>query len=291
MNEDEKNNELVIPDDELLEANEETEQIETDASEGIEGSEQNGQEEQVEHEKQEEQKTYTHEELEYIIGTRLSREKAKTERERAKEMAKYDRLESMMKTALNANDIDDVIAKAQEFYKEQGISIPEGKSSALSERDEIVLAQSDAKDIIAIGKEEMEAEVNRIASIPQEERSLRDKTVFNEICEKLVSMKDEESLKMKGYDTKILESKDFRSFRGQFNLNTPITQVYEMYKAVKGNKPIQPKSPGSAKTSSTNNEIKEYYTPEEARNFTDKDLDNPKLMAVLERSMQQWEKR
>ena len=52
----------------------------------------------------------------------------------------------------------------------------------------------------------------------------------------------------------------------------------------------QPKSPGSAKTNNSNNEIKEYYTPEEARKFSESDLDNPKLMKALEKSMQLWSK-
>ena len=103
-------------------------------------------------------------------------------------------------------------------------------------------------------------------------------------------MKDVDNLKAKGYDTKILNDKDFSSFRNQFNLNTEVSKIYEMYQKVNGTKPTQPKSPGSAKTTQSNNEIKEYYTPEEVRNFTEEDLDNPKLMAVIEKSMQLWSK-
>jgi len=46
---------------------------------------------------------------------------------------------------------------------------------------------------------------------------------------------------------------------------------------------------GSAKTTVTNNEVKEFYTPEEARKFTEEDfIKNPKLEEVIERSMQLW---
>ena len=154
----------------------------------------------------------------------------------------------------------------------------------------MVLAKADASDIIKLGKTEMEAEANRIASIPEKERSLRDKTIFNDVCRELIKMKDVDNLKAKGYDTKILEDKDFSSFRNQFNFNTEVSKIYEMYQKVNGSKPTQPKSPGSAKTTNSSNEIKDYYTPEEVRNFTEEDLENPKLMAVVEKSMQLWGK-
>lgn len=224
------------------------------------------------------------------IEARLIRDRAKREREDAQTKSKYEELESIMKSALGVDNIDDAIAKSKEFYKEQGISIPEVASKPfLNERDEIVLAKADASDIINLGKSEMEAEANRIASIPENERTLRDRTVFNDLCQELIRINDENNLKAKGYDISVLKDKDFSSFREQFNLGIPVTQVYEMYQKV-NNRPTQPKSPGSAKTTQTNNEIKEYYTPDEVRKFSEEDLDNPKLMKAIEKSMQMWGK-
>lgn len=229
--------------------------------------------------------------VEERIEARLVRDRIARERKDAPTRAKYEQLEAIMKSALGADNIDDVITKSKEFYKEQGITIPEIiNKSSLNERDEIVLAKADAKDIIKLGKSEMEIEANRIASIPERERSLRDKTIFNDVCQELYRMKDEESLKTKGYDTKILNDNDFTTFRKQFNFNTPVSQIVEMYQKVSGNKPTQPQSPGSARTTQTNNEIKDYYTPEEVRNFTEEDLDNPKLMEAIDRSMLRWGK-
>lgn len=46
---------------------------------------------------------------------------------------------------------------------------------------------------------------------------------------------------------------------------------------------------GSARASVAGSEIKEFYTPEEARKFTEEDLiRNPKLEEAIERSMLQW---
>lgn len=48
---------------------------------------------------------------------------------------------------------------------------------------------------------------------------------------------------------------------------------------------------GSAKTTVVNDEVKEYYSPEEARKFTDEDLEkNPKLEEAILNSMLKWGK-
>lgn len=287
----ELDNELIVEDD-VPETSEE-ELIETDASEGVEEVQETT--EAVEQPSEDDIEKRVEERANQIaeekIEARLIRDRVKREREEAGTRAKYEQLENMMKSALGAKDIDDVITKSREFYKEQGMPIPEiTNKPSLNERDEIVLAKADANDIIKLGKSEMEIEANRIASIPEKDRSLRDKTIFNDVCKELVRMNDIESLKVKGYDTKVLEDKDFSLFREQFNLNTPVSQIYEMYNKVHGSKKVQPKSPGSAKTIQTNNEIKDYYTPEEARAFTEEDLNNPKLMKALESSMEEWGK-
>lgn len=295
-------NELIT--DDVPETSEGEELVETNASEGVDevqGSIEIEQSSEEDLQKQIEERANeianervearANEIAEEKIEARLIRDRVKREREDAKTKAKYEELESIMKSALGADNIDDVITKSKEFYMGQGISIPETLNKTFfNERDEIVLAKADAGDIIKLGKSEMEAEANRIAAIPVEDRSLRDKTVFNDLCQELIKMNDESSLKLKGYSTDVLNDKDFVSFREQFNFNTPVTKVYEMYQKVNDIKPTQPKSPGSAKTTLTNNEIKEYYTPDEVKKFSEEDLDNPKLMKAIEKSMQLWGK-
>lgn len=286
----------MLEDNEMLENDvpetSEEELIETDASEEVEEvlnttDEVETNAEDIEKQIEERANKIAEEKIE----ARLIRDRRKREREEASQRAKYEELENIMKTALDAENLDDVITKSRSFYKEQGIDIPETVSRlSLNERDEKVLAEADAREIISLGKAEMEEEANRIASIPESERSVREQTIFNEVCRELVNLNDIESLKEKGYDTEILNDRDFSSFREQFNLNTPVSKIYEMYQSIKGTKPVQPKSPGSAKTNNSNNEIKDYYTPEEVRKFTEEDLDNPKLMAAIDRSMLLWGK-
>ena len=287
---EEEYNEEVVEND-VPETSEE-EQIETDASEEVEEVLNTTDEVETNAEDIEKQiEERANKKAEKIVETRLIRDRIKRERENASQMAKYQELENIMKTALEADNLDDVISKSKSFYQEQGINIPETTNNlSLSKRDEEVLAEADAREIISLGKAEMEYEANRIANIPESQRSIREQTIFNEVCRELVNLNDIDALKEKGYDTEVLEDKDFLSFREQFNLNTPVSKIYEMYQSINGTKPVQPKSPGSAKTNNSNNEIKDYYTPEEVRKFTEEDLDNPKLMEAIDRSMLLWGK-
>jgi hypothetical protein len=258
---EELDNELVVTDGVPETPTEE--QIETDASNEVEEVQEATQEvvqpsaEDIERQIEERANKIAEEKME----ARLIRDRIKREREEAKTKAKYEQLESIMKTALGANDIDDVITKSKEFYKEQGIPIPEIiNKPSYSQRDEMILAKADAEEIISLGKKEMEEEANRIASIPKNERSVRDNTIFNEVCTKLMVMKDEESLKDKGYDMKILEDKDFSLFRSQFNVDTPVSKVYEMYSKLNPKPVEKPASAGSAK--SENNTSGETFSAE-----------------------------
>lgn len=288
-------NEIFINDD-VPETSEENE-VETDASEEVDGVQTTEKveipekvetnEEDIEKRIEERANKLVEEKLE----KRLIRDRVKREREEAPIKAKYEELKSIMGSALGVDDIDEIINKSKQFYKEQGVQIPEIiQKSNLTERQETVLAEDEARTIISLGKQEMEEEANRIAAIPEKQRSVRDNIVFEDICKELVNMRDVEDFKNKGYDTSILQDKDFSDFRKQFTIKKPVSEIYEMYQTIRGTKPVQPASPGSAKTNTTNNEIKDYYTPEEVRQFTEEDLDNPKLMEAIDRSMLKWGK-
>lgn len=221
------------------------------------------------------------------IEQRLIRDRINRERKQNKELAKYRQLENVIKAGLGVDNLDDAISKTSEFYKEQGVTIPEFKD-VYSERDEKILAKADAQDIIELGKSEMEAEANRIASIPESKRTLREKTIFDTLCKELIGLKDMEELKSKGYKTDILQDKEFSDFRNQFNVNTPISTIYEMYNKVSGKTVEQPRSPGSAKSTTTVKQIKEYYSPEDFDKLTDEELNDPKIMKIVDKSRLQW---
>lgn len=287
---EELDNELVVNDDVPETSEENLEEVNIDTSED---------EGQVQ-ETTQEVETPSEEDIEKMIEERanklfeekvedrLIRDRINRERNQKQELAKYKYLEDIIKVGVGADNLDEAISKTSEFYKEQGISIPNFKENVYSERDEKILAQADAKDIIELGKSEMEAEANRIASIPEAKRTLREKTIFNTLCKELIGLRDMEELKSKGYKTDILQEKEFSDFRNQFNVNTPISTIYEMYNKVYGKTVEQPRSPGSAKSTTTVKQIKDYYSPEDFDKLTDEELNDPKIMRIVDKSRLQW---
>lgn len=134
----------------------------------------------------------------------------------------------------------------------------------------------------------MEEEAERLANIPREQRTVREQEKLHVLGVELTRRNNIKELKTKGYDTEILDTKEFKEFSKQFNDKTNISKIYEMYQKVNGLTPKKPSSPGSARNS-TSQEVKEYYTPDEASRFTEEDLEkNPKLMEAIEKSMLQW---
>lgn len=221
------------------------------------------------------------------VEERLIRDRNNRERKQSKEMVKYRHLENVIKAGLGVDNLDEAISRTSSFYKEQGVNIPDFNNS-YSEREERILAEADAKDIIALGKEEIEAEANRIASIPAETRTVREKTMFDTLCGKLITIRDRENLQERGYKTEILDTKEFQDFRNQFNVNIPVTKIYEMYNKVNGQVVEQPKSPGSAKSTTTVKQIKDYYSPDDYDKLTKEELNDPRIMKIIDKSRLQW---
>lgn len=287
--EEELDNELVVNNDVPETSEENLEEVNISTSENEEQVQETTQE--VETPSQEDIEKMIEErankKTEEQIEQRLIRDRINRERKQNKELAKYRQLENIIKAGLGVDNLDDAISKTSEFYKEQGVTIPEFKD-VYSERDEKILAKADAQDIIELGKSEMEAEANRIASIPEAKRTLREKTIFDTLCKELIGLKDMEELKSKGYKIDILQDKEFSDFRNQFNVNTPISKIYEMYNKVSGKTVEQPRSPGSAKSTTTVKQIKEYYSPEDFDKLTDEELNDPKIMKIVDKSRLQW---
>lgn len=290
MENEELDNELVVNDDvpetseeNLEEVNISTSEDEKQVQENVEEAEQSS--EDIEKLVEERANKLFEEKVE----ERLVRDRINRERKQNKELAKYRQLENVIKAGLGVDNLDDAISKTSDFYKEQGITIPDFKD-VYSERDEKILAKADAQEIIELGKNEMEAEANRIASIPEAKRTIREKTIFDTLCKELISLKDVEELSSKGYKTDVLDTKEFSDFRNQFNVNTSISTIYEMYNKMHGQVVQQPRSPGSAKSTTQIKQIKEYYSPEDFDKLTEEDLKNPEIMKVVDKSRLQWYK-
>lgn len=222
-----------------------------------------------------------------IFDRRWAREKEKLEKENAPLL----QMENVLKTQLGATSRDELINKLSDFYN---VEIPKS-SNKLTERQERVLAEDEAAQLQELGVDEMMNEANRIASIPSEQRSLRDKIVFDRLVADITEQKNKKELNEKGYDLAILEDEKFKEFKEKLNYTTPITEAVDLYnlmtkgKTVETKQPEKPASAGSVKSNVTQAQLKDFYTYEEAMRFTKADFDkNPELYKRVQNSMPKW---
>ena len=278
--------------EEMLEQANETENVETQTTEeNVEGIELTDTTETIEtNEPIEEEKTEVkslrellkehpeyQEEFNGMMKTRLDRK----DREHQKELSKYRSTEEVLKKGLNATDITDAESKLREFWKAEGISLPEPTKPGLTDNEIRILAKAEADEIIESG--DAEAEANKLASKGYENMNAREKAMFNTLAEHLTKEKKINELKSIGVKADLLDSKDFKDFASKFNQSTSIKDIYELYsKSHKEEKQIE--KIGSMATQKPD-KIKDSYTEEEIRNLTLEDLDKPGVFEAVRRSM------
>lgn len=223
--------------------------------------------------------------IDKAVETRLKRERRENER---KNKSLYQ-IEDALKKGLGVEDRAEILNKLNEFYEIPATNTPNVK-------DEEFLGKAYAQEIIDEGDiQEIEDEANRLASIPRDKRSARENAMFNTLCEKLVSNKQENELKNNGIGLEILSDKQFNSFRGKLNSDVSILEAVDMFNRLKQTeqekKKEKPASPGSAKSKGTtaDSTVKEFYTFEEAKQFTRDELNRrPKLFEAIKKSMPKW---
>jgi hypothetical protein len=93
-----------------------------------------------------------------------------------------------------------------------------------------------------------------------------------------------------GVTEDVYNSEDFRKFAKQFNATVPVEDVYNIYRKQTPQKEY--KTMGSMKNSySGDSAVKDFYTPEEARKFSARDLEkNPEIETAIINSMPKWRK-
>lgn len=231
------------------------------------------------------EKTYTQSDVDNILNSRTQ----SLNRKHQKELDKYRRTEEILRQGLGAETIDDINTQLTNFYKDQGVDIQE--HSGRSDREERILARADVEEIVSLGDDEINSTINELAR--KNKRTVREEATLNGLMYEVSMRNATAQLKEIGADESITNSDAFKKFASQFNSNVPIKNIYELYNKSIGNLRKQPPTPGSMKsTSIENTEIKDFYTPEEARRFTREDLDkNPALFKALEQSMYKWGKK
>ena len=239
------------------------------------------------------EKTFTQKELQEEVSRVVSQEKARLERKHRKEQEsnqnELNQIKNVLKAGLELSDNDDVLSNLKAFYKEQGIEIPETKAS-VNKKDAEILGKSDAQELIDLADDvEIEARANELAvKQKQGKTSARENAEFFKLGEYLTSKLDEKELKNNGVDTNILQNNAFKDFASKFNKNMKISEIYNLWEKVNDEIPKKPASAGSIKSSTSDNQIKEYYTPEEVDKLTSKDLDNPTIFERVRKSMTRW---
>ena len=162
------------------------------------------------------------EEFNGMMKTRLDRK----DREHQKELSKYRSTEEVLKKGLNATDITDAESKLREFWKAEGISLPEPTKPGLTDNEIRILAKAEADEIIESG--DAEAEANKLASKGYDNMSAREREMFNTLAEHLTKEKKINELKSIGVKADLLHSKEFKDFASKFNSNTSVKDIYEL---------------------------------------------------------------
>lgn len=229
------------------------------------------------------EKTYTQKELDAIVGKRLARNSAKIKKEYDR---KYGGLEEVLKAGTGQDSVEEMTNALKDFYQKKGIQIPQ--QPTYTDRDIEVLANAEANDIIRLGYEEVVEEVDRLANIGADKMTTREKAVFKVLAEYRSNADLAKELAQQGVAEDVINSQEFRDFKDKFNPGTPVRDIYDIYNKTLPKKEI--KTMGSMKNSmSEDSAVKEFYSCDEAKRFTRKELDaNPELVKAIERSMLNW---
>lgn len=227
---------------------------------------------------------------EKVAKEREARAYRKAEREKREEFKQYEELANLLKAGTGKNDLAEIKNDFTNFYKNEGIEIPDNKRN--SEREEKILAKADAEEIISLGEDEVNRIANEIYNKPIDKRTIREKEIFDILGRHAIQEKARKELVQKGVDEKVLEDNSFKEFANKFNVSTPISEIYDVYQKMNNkNETIQkekPASPGSVRDTQIQKE-KDFYTPEEVDALTDADYDkNPKLIDIVKKSMLKW---
>jgi hypothetical protein len=226
-------------------------------------------------------KTYTQEEVNAMMGKRLARQEARIKKEYDR---KYGNLTETLKAGTGKETVEELNEAFTQFYESKGIKI--NKKPDYSDRDIETLARADANDIIQGGYEEVVEEVDRLANT--DNLSPRDMALFKILAEHRQNAERSAELAKIGITEDVYNSKEFQDYKSMFKDNTPITKVWNEYQKSQPKKEF--KTMGSMKnTASADNGIKDFYTLEEAKKFTEKDFEkNPKLFERVVESSHKW---
>lgn len=208
-----------------------------------------------------------------IIQSRVASTKRSEEK-------KYRNLVNTIKAGMKADtdDVDEITSMARKLYKENGIDIPD--EPIYSEEDENILAEAEAQKIIELGYDAIASETDNFSG-----KSSREKKVYDALMKKRHELENLRALEKIGVSKEEYQGREFQDFAKKFNSDTPYTEIYEMYSKINKKEP----SPiGSMKSTAKEEDVKEYYTPEEVDNLTDEQLEDDRVYEAVMKSRLKW---
>ena len=232
-------------------------------------------------------KTYTEAELnakvDELLGKKIARKEAKIRKEYER---KYGDLTEVLKAGTGKEDVDEMTDTFRNFYSQKGIKMPE--KPQYTDKDIAVLAKAEAEEIIRGGFEDVVEEADRLNGIGAERMTAREKAVFVALSDHIKNTETSRELSQIGVTEDVYGSKEFKDFAAKFNPNTPIKDIYDIYAKTQPKKEIN--TMGSMKnTAGADSEVKDFYSPDEAKRFTKSDFDkNPALYEAVVKSMSKW---
>lgn len=241
--------------------------------------------EQVETVQQEQPKMFTQEEVNDIVGKRIARKEARIRKEYDR---RYGQLENVLKVGMGKEDIGEITDDLTSFYKDKGYNIPD--KPAYTDRDLEVLASAEADEYIRSGFDDVVEEVDRLADIGVENMTAREKAVFQKLATYRQDTERAKELTQIGVTEDVYKSQEFQDFAKQFNPTTPIKNIFDLYRKTQPQKEIR--TMGSMKNNTAVDiTVKDFYSADEAKKFTQKDYDNiPGLYEAVVSSMGKWRK-
>ena len=247
-------------------------------------------EQQTTEEIAEQPKTYTEAEfnakLDEVLGKKIARKEAKIRKEYERKFGDMEYTSNVLKAGLQTDSVEDATNKLAKFYSDKGYKMPQKPD--YSARDIETLARADADEIIQGGYEEVVEEVDRLSKIGAANMTARDKALFKVLAEHRQTTERSRELSEIGVTEELYNSKEFQDFASKFSSKTPIKDIYDIYQKTQPKKEVR--TMGSMKNSTgEEGTVKDFYTKDEALQFTKKDLDkNPALYKAIEASMLKW---
>lgn len=248
-------------------------------TETTEPTEEAEQEESVE--EPEKVKTFTQDEVNNMIESRIKRERNKLDKEYNSKLSKFEELAYLTKEGLNATDYDDALNKTRDFYGKQGIKYTPTRSA----REDEILANADVQEILdsAESTDDIEKEVQKILS-KGNNASKRETLIAQKLTDELTNKVRISELSKLGVKEDIYNSKEFKDFESKFNKNTPIADIYSLYRSK--NKPEKViENPGSMKSTPAKSK-KQFITEAEYDKMSDKEIEEN--MDLIHESMLKW---